>query len=189
MLDTKAVRAQGDDPSGQALDELVRASIEYDAVTGKLFWKNSHSNNKCRKGSEAGSRNIRDYVRIQLGGRYLLGHRIAWFLHFGQWPIGQIDHVNFNKLDNRIENLRIANHAENGRNRPAPANNASGFKGVHFDSTHRKFRAYIGIDNRRIALGYFDSAEQAAEAYEKAAAKLQGAFKWTEPTDQRGREK
>jgi hypothetical protein len=161
----------------QALDELVRSSLEYDAATGKLLWRKSPSK-KFQKGSEAGGYDLRGYLCIKVGGVPLKGHRIAWFLHFGQWPTGEVDHINCNKSDNRIDNLRVVSHAENSRNRPAQANNSSGFKGVHFCSTYRKFRAQIGIEGRRIALGYFESAEQAAKAYEKAASEIHGAFKF-----------
>lgn len=65
-----------------------------------------------------------------------------------------IDHINMNKLDNRKENLRTANKAQNSMNRETQSNNTQGFRGISFDKRRSKFRAYIKVNGKQIALGY-----------------------------------
>lgn len=86
------------------------------------------------------------------------------------------DHINGNGLDNRRENLRICTHAENMRNSRPHSNNTSGFKGVAWNKRESKWVAHIRLNRKRIHLGYFDTAEAAATAYEKAARELHGEF-------------
>lgn len=87
-----------------------------------------------------------------------------------------VDHINGDKLDNRKANLRICTTQQNGWNRGAAAHNASGFKGVFWNKTQRKWNAYIRIDNRPLYLGSFADARDAHDAYCVAAAKYFGEF-------------
>lgn len=92
-------------------------------------------------------------------------------------PPGDVDHINRNSLDNRRENLRAVTHTQNLFNSGAHKNNTSGFKGVSFSNRDRKWRAEIRIGaGRRLSLGYFDTAQDAAAAYAKAAAQHHGEF-------------
>jgi hypothetical protein len=84
----------------------------------------------------------------------------------------QVDHINGNPLDNRRSNLRICTAKENMRNRTSK--NTNGFKGVHRQL--KKFRAIIHKDYKQIYLGTFDTAEEAARAYDKAAREMFGEF-------------
>jgi AP2 domain len=86
------------------------------------------------------------------------------------------DHRNRDTLDNRRQNLRKATHAENIRNRQRQKNNTSGFKGVTWDEYWGKWRVRIGYAGRRIHIGRFQSAKEAAHAYDDAAKKLHGEF-------------
>ena len=88
----------------------------------------------------------------------------------------EIDHVNGNGLDNRRSNLRIANKSQNAANCQGHRNNTSGFKGVHFFKRKKKWQASIRHNNRSIHLGYFQTAEQAARAYDSKAMELKGEF-------------
>lgn len=90
------------------------------------------------------------------------------------WPL--VDHVNGNGLDNRRANLRPATNAENMRNRRRYANNTSGFKGVTFDKAKGRWKAQIRLDGRRRYIGRYDTAEEAARAYDAAARELHGEF-------------
>jgi len=101
------------------------------------------------------------------------------FLHrliAGAPPGTVVDHINGNPLDNRREKLRVCTHAENMRNRAPSAVNKSGFKGVYWDATRRKWVAQIRAAGRRHSLGRFDTASLAHDAYVAAAHDLHGAF-------------
>lgn len=87
-----------------------------------------------------------------------------------------VDHINGDGLDNRRENLRLATNAENLRNRGRTANNTSGYKGVCWFDDRGKWSARIKVTNKTIYLGYFDTAEAAAIAYDRAAREHHGEF-------------
>lgn len=87
-----------------------------------------------------------------------------------------IDHKNRNKLDCRKENLRLCTKSTNGMNRPAPAQNTSGYKGVHYDKNRRLWGASIQKDKEHIFIGRFDSPEDAARAYDWKAREIFGEF-------------
>jgi len=92
-------------------------------------------------------------------------------------PTGKmVDHINGDKMDNRKSNLRICTHADNIKNTKMKINNTSGYKGVYYYKNTNKWKAQIGINNKRIALGYFNTAEEAYAAYCKAAKELHGEF-------------
>ncbi|HDR8938770.1 TPA: HNH endonuclease [Burkholderia vietnamiensis] len=87
-----------------------------------------------------------------------------------------IDHANGNKIDNRRENLRICDQRENMRNQKLPRHNTTGYKGVHRVRTTGRFAAQIRIDDRCICIGTFDTAEEAAHAYNRTAIECHGEF-------------
>lgn len=87
-----------------------------------------------------------------------------------------VDHINRDKLDNRISNLRLASHSENCANRGKSKNNKSGFKGVDFCLRYKKWRSQINNQKKKIHLGYFLDKIEAAKAYDSAAKKLHKEF-------------
>lgn len=91
-------------------------------------------------------------------------------------PDEQVDHINGNGLDNRRINLRLCSNEQNQYNRPVPSNNSSGYKGVSFHKHTKKWRATIGYEGKHKHIGYFDSVEEAAKAYDSAAIELYGEF-------------
>jgi hypothetical protein len=93
-----------------------------------------------------------------------------------EWPNGQIDHINGDRLDNRICNLRVASHAENQRNSRRPTANTSGIKGVSWDKRESKWQANIRVNNKMINLGRFNNKEDAAAVYRAAALRYHGDF-------------
>jgi hypothetical protein len=108
-------------------------------------------------------------ARIKVGGRVYSVHRLAWRLAHGKWPDGEIDHINGDKGDNRLCNLRDVDRSTNQQNaKRAQANNkSSGLLGVSFHGSRNKFRAQITYENRRHHIGYFSTAELAHAAYLK----------------------
>lgn len=88
----------------------------------------------------------------------------------------EIDHINRNPLDNRRDNLRIANRFENNHNVGIKTTNKTGYKGVHFDKGMNKYRAQITINKKNKYIGCFESAKEAAFAYNNEALKSYGEF-------------
>ena len=144
----------------------VKELLSYDANSGLFFWTKNRSNVKA--GAVAGCTSKNGYTLIRIDKKLFLAHRLAWIYCNGDDSVPDlIDHINGNKTDNRIENLRPATKVLNGQNRrAAQANNASsGLLGVAYISHTKKFTAYINKDERRQYLGLFENKEDAHEAY------------------------
>ncbi len=115
------------------------------------------------------------YVQVRIGGETYLGHRLAWFLVHGEWP-EVIDHINGNRADNRLANLRNVTQAENTQNvLRARSHNSTGFLGVSFESDRGKFVAAVGHEGKRHVVGRFNTAEEAHHAYLKRKRELHSA--------------
>jgi len=156
------------------IDEMKK-SMSYDPMTGEFTWIEARRG-MC-DGSKAGHISKRGYVALVWNYTVYRAHRVAWAWVYGN-SLSQVDHINGNKSDNRISNLRLANRHENGRNRKINANNTSGFKGVYFRRglKVRSWQAMIPLNGKRISLGYFETPEKAGEAYKQAAIKYYGEF-------------
>lgn len=94
----------------------------------------------------------------------------------------QLDHINMDTVDNRKSNLRFCTKSENGRNRPKPKHNTSGFKGVHWYKALKKWQVYTMLDRKKIHIGYFDKLKQAVIAHNEAIKKYHGKFAHPNPT-------
>lgn len=106
-------------------------------------------------------------------------HHLVWIYHHGLPLPYHIDHVNRNKHDNRIENLRAATKSQNAANAKLRSDNTSGYKGVSFDKTQagvKQWKAKISFKGKSITVGCFETAEKAYVAYKKAAIKYFGEF-------------
>lgn len=151
----------------------VNSLLRYSPEDGRFFWRVDRSAG-VRAGDEAGTAHHSGYVHLCIDGRSHLAHRIAWLLAVGSAPDAQIDHINGDRSDNRLCNLRRATHSQNMQNRRFQANNTTGFTGV----VHHKgkFGASIKIKGKRTYLGYFDTAEEAGAAYLVASREHHGEF-------------
>lgn len=153
----------------------VRELLDYDASTGILRWKTKR-HGTASVGSQAGSINSKGYRCVKIDGKLYQAHRVAWALVNGEWPAQAIDHKNRNRDDNRIDNLRLATNSQNTANSKRPAHNTSGLKGVTWHKQRQKWAAQIRKDGKNLHLGLFASAEEAHQAYIKAANENFGEF-------------
>ena len=151
----------------------LRRRLSYDPDTGEFRWRRASGNNS-RAGDVAGTVGNAGYRIIALHRTRYVAHRLAWAMVYDEWPPDQLDHINGDRGDNRISNLRRATNAENMRNTRRFSNNTSGFKGV--SARRGRWRATITKDYRQIYLGDFDSAEKAHAAYAQAATDLFGDY-------------
>lgn len=154
--------------------ERLKELFDYDPATGYLIRK-LYLCGRALPGARLGTRDRKGYLRNRVDGRHYFVHRLVWLYHYGVWPANQIDHINHIKDDNRIENLREATNSQNTCNRNVRSNSETGIKGVTQDKRTGRWRAHIGLNGKRIWLGYFSTKEEAAECRKHAAA-LHGEF-------------
>jgi hypothetical protein len=153
-------------PSFSEVEKVLR----YDSTSGKFFWKVQRG--RCRAGEEAGTPS-HGYSKIKVLNTLHYAHRLAWLLHYGEWPRFEIDHINMDRGDNRISNLREATHSQNQMNRKARGG-AVGLKGVRVKDG--KYFSVINVNGRPTYLGQRPTPELCHEAYVEAAKKLHGEF-------------
>ena len=144
----------------------LKTQLNYDSQTGKFCW--CISRGKARAGANAGTVMPNGYVRLGINNKLYLAHRLAWLYVYGEFPESEIDHINGDRADNRISNLRLATSAENSQNMKRYASNTSGFPGVYFNKNHNKYYARINYSGMRKHLGFYDTAELAFGAYKEA---------------------
>jgi len=147
--------------------ELLKKLFNYNPNTG-VFVRLVTTSTRAMSGTVADNRNANGYVRIGINGKNYSAHRLAWAYMYGEMPIGDIDHINQVKSDNRIENLRIATNSENQRNAKRSVLNRSGFTGVSWNKNAKKWRSSIMSLGNAIHLGSFSKLSDAVEARVKA---------------------
>ena len=166
--------AERDKTEGVIDVKRISEYLDYNSTTGVFTWrvktKTSSINNI------AGRSNWRGYVSIWINASPYYARRLAWAICNGSWPVGDIDHINEDKSDNRISNLRVASRSENMFNRGRNKNNTSGMKGVVFCKKTQKWRAQIMIDRRSVNIGRFKTKEEASSAYLLKAREARGEF-------------
>lgn len=150
---------------------LASKFLRYERSTGEFFWL-VNKGRDGKAGARAGALTARGYIEIGLCGRTYLAHRLAWFFVYGAWPKYEaVDHINGNKGDNRIENLRDVSDEINAHNVFAPrSDNRTGLRGVF--PNKKRFSAQIQVRGVAHHLGTFDTPEEAHQVYMQAKARL-----------------
>ncbi|WP_227171077.1 HNH endonuclease [Enterobacter hormaechei] len=153
--------------------DLVERLFTYDPASGLLKWKKGKN-----EGMVAGYGDSGEYRRVRILGYIFMVHRVIWLLVYGSDSDLLIDHINGNKSDNRIENLRLANHSQNGRNSNIQKRNTSGYKGV----TKYKIAwvVRVNVNGENVYFGSYQDVELAGLVSEEARVKYHGEFAKTQ---------
>lgn len=150
----------------------LKEYVNYDALTG--IFTNIKSRQGCRFGGILGSAQTDGYLQTYINGKAYLLHRLAWLYVHGSFPLSILDHKDLDKKNNKIANLRPANHSKNQFNRGVAMCSKSGSKGVTKNGS--AWRAQACIDGSRHHLGNFKTIEEAAKAYQSFAKAHHGEF-------------
>ena len=161
-----AISPQPSRGAGASITELKNA-LSYSPETGEFRWKINRV--KKRIGSVAGAISGGGYRYIRCSGKSFSAHRLAWLFVNGEWPSAEIDHVDGNKDNNRLSNLRVATRSQNECNKPHRG---------YYKTRRGTFHASIKLNGERHYLGEFWSAREARAAYEMAANRLHGEFSY-----------
>lgn len=151
--------------------------LDYDPDTGSLLWRKRgrwvvSDGYMGEQGRKTFNRKFPGRVALNsicsVGYRHgsifqrsLYAHRVIWVMIYGNEPIGQIDHINRDRTDNRLLNLRDVSHKQNGRNQKLREGNTTGVHGVYWLKKRERWLASIGVDGRTIFLGHFEKVDDA----------------------------
>ena len=172
-------------PKNRVPIDFLKQNIFYDSVAEILIWKENHlkspqwnarySNKKV--GFHKSDKGYH-YIKINYNGkRYIIAeHRVIWALSKNQWPEHTIDHIDNNKSNNKMKNLRSATVAENNKNKPSTKNSTSKYKGITWKSKENKWYVAVRVYGKSKHLGIFYDEVDAAIAYNQAAKKYHGDF-------------
>lgn len=147
----------------------LRELLSYDPETGE-FRRLVVLSNSSKIGQTVGVALRGRYAKICVDGVRYYAHRLAWLHIHGCWPKEQVDHINGDRSDNRLANLRECTNAENSQNAGTRVNNTSGLMGIHWCNTRRRWVAQIRQNGKIRGLGRFSSREEAQAAYISARA-------------------
>lgn len=152
--------------------ELLHEIFEY--RDGNLYWKNSKGN-RVRPDRRAGTINDTGYLRVDLFGKHFRVHRLIYLMFHGNLP-KILDHINGNKLDNRIENLRPATTYQNVWNSTKRRTNTSGIKNVCWDKKTKKWKVVINVGSKSHYLGLYSDINEAAQVAQQKRNELHKEF-------------
>lgn len=153
--------------------EITQAQLQerlnYDPETGVFTWAAPRS--RVRVGAVAGRLNTRGYRVIETDGKPYMAHRLAWLYVYGSMPAFELDHINGQRDDNRLANLRELTHAQNCQNkRKARADSGTGVQGV--SKVGNRYKAEITVNGQWLYLGRFPTVDAANDAYQRAKSAL-----------------
>lgn len=151
--------------------EEVKAALSYEKESGAFTWLVSKKG--LHAGRVAGTICKNGYRHISINKHSVYAHRLAWFYVHGRWPAQALDHINGDRSDNRIANLREASQKQNMANRPANRGRVLP-KGVHRHG--QRWKTVIKYDGLTRHLGCFDTIEEASAAYAVTASRIFGEF-------------
>lgn len=143
--------------------ERLRELLHYNPETGE-FQRKVHLSNRCRASQQIGNKHSSGYIIINVDGSPYRAHRLAWLYVHGEWPKEQIDHINGERSDNRIANLRDISHLENKKHR-VKAVKPGRLLGAGFHKMTGRWTSQITINYKKVHLGYFKTEREAHEAY------------------------
>lgn len=145
--------------------EYAKEHLSFNFETGEIKWaKYPKKYNKTNKPVIAGSVHYSGYRLISLMNKQYMAHRLIWAVYYGGWPNGFIDHVDMNKSNNSIHNLRIATRNQNGYNILAKKISSSGYKNVQWDKETSKWRVRVRVNGKRHHIGRFENKDDAINA-------------------------
>ncbi|NBW23602.1 MAG: Pathogenesis-related transcriptional factor and ERF protein [Caulobacteraceae bacterium] len=155
--------------------EEVAKILDYNPKTGKFFRK-INTGSFGRIGEVLGYTTKRGYRKTSVCNIQLYDHQLAWLLFYSKWPDRQIDHINGNRSDNRISNLREATVSQNALNRSYQSNSKTKYKCINWKPDRKKYRVKIGVNKKYYHIGYFVNLDEAIKARDIAIKKLHGEF-------------
>lgn len=158
-------------PPRKITQAMLREHVDYDPETGTFRWRTKPLRGEV--GGIATGEDGQGYLRLTICGERHRAHRLAWLYVYGFWPNCLVDHINMDRSDNRIENLRLATKVQNGANSKNRMN-ATGYRGVATDKG--KYYAQFRVARKTKRIGPFLTPEEASFAYRCAAAVLYGEF-------------
>jgi len=153
-----------------------KSLLKYDPDSGSFTWLVSRGGAHPRAiGDEAGTI-CKGYTTISIFKKKIAAHRLAWFFVNGKWPSSVLDHINRDKTDNRIANLREASVSQNGFNSVSHKDSVSGIKGVSWHAVANKWQVKLRANGKTHYLGLYADKNDASSAYNTAAIKFHGDF-------------
>jgi hypothetical protein len=146
--------------------DIIKQSVVYD--NGNLIWTGKNSSRR-EKGRILGTKGNHGYLSFSINKKLYLNHRVIYAIHFGDFPEPKmtVDHIDGNKLNNKIENLRLATYAQNLSNKIS-YNNKSGAKGVLWNPKNQNWRVRINYQRKAYEIGSFTEFDDAVIACKTA---------------------
>lgn len=151
--------------------DRLKSLLSYDPETGDIRWKESAGRKPA--GSLAGSRHSHGYLTISVDKVKILAHRVAWAIHYGEWPAKMLDHRDLDKMNNRIVNLREASGSQNAAN-TRHLGSSTGLRGVFF--FRNRYIVRMKIRGKQRHIGCFLTEDEAKEVRDLAADLMYGEF-------------